>query len=247
MLTIQECYEILGLHPNASSQDVRNAYIKLVKQWHPDASRTHPSQAQERLLRIQKAYEQLKQYQESTAPPQPQTPASERVDKVSAATSKVSTSRKAEMLYDNAVELGKKGLYRDAIAELSVAIRIDPNYALAYQYRGHLKSLLGLERQAEADLNKANVLNAMGTSAAYRSPAEIESLARGYSWRKVRSRFRRHGRSSQSRTSQKQFLALSVAGIILAAGTGALLYMRSISSSTPSYPPLNIESPSLES
>jgi len=35
-LTLQECFSALGLKANASEREVRQAYLDLVKLWHPD-------------------------------------------------------------------------------------------------------------------------------------------------------------------------------------------------------------------
>lgn len=55
-------YAILGLPPNASMQEVKQAYKKLVKRCHPDLFFDNPSRrekAQEILTKINQAYEEL--------------------------------------------------------------------------------------------------------------------------------------------------------------------------------------------
>lgn len=55
----EKAHEILGLPRNASGAEVREAYIKLVKQYHPD---THPGDltAERRVKRITTAYNELR-------------------------------------------------------------------------------------------------------------------------------------------------------------------------------------------
>lgn len=54
-------YEVLGIKPGASQDEIKSAYRKLVKQYHPDQYRDNPLQdlAQEKLAEINEAYNQL--------------------------------------------------------------------------------------------------------------------------------------------------------------------------------------------
>ena len=53
-----EWWEVMGVSPNASVQEVKSAYKKLARLWHPD---TNPSPlALERMTRINEAFEQFK-------------------------------------------------------------------------------------------------------------------------------------------------------------------------------------------
>lgn len=253
MLSLQECYKVLGVKPNASAQEIRKAYLELVKRWHPDAhshAQNSQAEAKNRFFQIQTAYEQIQAHHETasksssqgtsqaTTEPPVETPKS---------TKQVSTELTAESLYESATALGKQGLYREAIAELSFAIRINPHFILAYQYRGHLNSLLGLENQAEADLNKAKALKRLGQSAVYKSQADIETLAREYPRAKQRSRFRRNRKRRPQGKSPQTWVVWSAiaAGIVL---IGWLLLRSSTNQPQQFYPqPLNLESPALES
>ena len=55
-------YEVLGVKPGASQEEIKSAYRKLVKQYHPDQYVDNPLKdlAQEKLAEINKAYEMLK-------------------------------------------------------------------------------------------------------------------------------------------------------------------------------------------
>ncbi|CAG9760162.1 unnamed protein product [Ceutorhynchus assimilis] len=50
-------YTILGVHRKASSQEIRQAYRQLAKEWHPDKSKS--PEAEERFVEIKQAYELL--------------------------------------------------------------------------------------------------------------------------------------------------------------------------------------------
>lgn len=162
MLNLYDCYQVLGVSPHASAQEVRHAYLELVKRWHPDSQFTPSRSAAtsvEHFLQIQAAYDFIRQNQPKTEK-NPLRPFKRRPSRSSPS---VSLSD-AEQRYEQAVQFARQGLYRKAIAELSAAIRIDPYYDLAYKYRGCLKAYLGLEQQSKADFIKAQVLQRHNTS-----------------------------------------------------------------------------------
>lgn len=246
MPTLQECYKILGVAPQASPKEIRQAYIRLAKQWHPDSqTRTHHSAevAQERFLQIQKAYEKLKQHQDSgatdTPPPRPAAP------KTRATATPVPLN--ADIIYANASVLGRQGRYDEAIEELSRAIRINPNFALAYKYRGHLRSIQGLERQAEADLNKARILERSPSSQEVASPAEIEAMARKYATAKRRSRFNAKQYSRRKPTFAQNILLWSIVAVGGFFGISILIELVSSNNSRNLRYPIPIETPAVQS
>ena len=57
------CYQVLGLEPNASANEIRQAYRDLTNVWHPDRFAHNPrlqKKAQEKLKDINLAYERLR-------------------------------------------------------------------------------------------------------------------------------------------------------------------------------------------
>ncbi|MEA4887952.1 MAG: DnaJ domain-containing protein [Clostridiaceae bacterium] len=54
-------YEVLGVTPGASADEIKKAYRNLVKQYHPDNYKNHPLEnlAKEKMQEINEAYDQL--------------------------------------------------------------------------------------------------------------------------------------------------------------------------------------------
>ena len=55
---MKDYYKILGLNKNATEDEIKKAYRKLAKKWHPDKNRNNPK-AEEKFKEIQEAYEIL--------------------------------------------------------------------------------------------------------------------------------------------------------------------------------------------
>lgn len=148
-VNINEAYSILGLKPGASQAEVKQAYRKLVKTWHPDrfGDRKLKLEAEEKIKLINEAYNQLKFYQPTTKQSYQTTQKKQ---------TKVYTDRSnAETFYNWGVENAKQGRYEEALTDFTHAIRINPYYVEAYKYRGFICSQLGYEYRANSDLSKA--------------------------------------------------------------------------------------------
>ncbi len=146
-LNINDAYSILELKPGASPTEVKRAYRKLVKIWHPDRF-SHPQKKQEaeqKIKQINEAYNKLKSNLPSSAP----QPSQAKETKIYANRSN------AELFYNWGAENAKLGRYQEALTDFTHAIRLNPDYIEAYKYRGFICSLLGYEYRATADLNKA--------------------------------------------------------------------------------------------
>lgn len=175
MPDLNDYYKILGIKAGASQAEVKQAYRELAKLWHPDRFSNDPTlqqQAEEKLKAINEAYQYLKDYQ-------PPPPIDRHDEARQSSPTRVSTKLTgAEKCYERAAEYGRAGQYKEALEELSVAIRLNPNYMEAYRYRGFVHSMLGFELGAEADLRKARDLEWEQAYAARKAKQHAEEAAR---------------------------------------------------------------------
>ena len=52
-------YDLLGLKPNASDNEIKKAYKKSALRWHPDKNRDNPEEASKKFQEISQAFEVL--------------------------------------------------------------------------------------------------------------------------------------------------------------------------------------------
>jgi DnaJ-class molecular chaperone len=58
-MNFKDYYAILGVPKNAAEKDIKSAYRKLARKWHPDANPNNQQQAEDKFKEIQEAYEVL--------------------------------------------------------------------------------------------------------------------------------------------------------------------------------------------
>ena len=58
-MNYKDYYQVLGIPKNAPEKDVKSAYRKLARKWHPDANPANQKEAEDRFKEIQEAYEVL--------------------------------------------------------------------------------------------------------------------------------------------------------------------------------------------
>lgn len=195
-------YKILGLEATATPAEVKQAYRKLVKQWHPDRFVNRPqmlAKAQQEIKKINQAYAILKD-----APPQLNTASIER-DRV------VKTTKDAsEIHYQRGVEFAEAEAYENAISEFTLAIKINNNYLKAYQYRGFILAKLGYELRANSDFVTVNKLKSDRHH-------EVKQRYRYSDWSKKKSN--RSRRKGYKLLINKQFTIISLLFLLIIAVT----------------------------
>ena len=59
MATKRDYYEVLGVSKNATDEELKKAYRKLAKKYHPDANPDNPKEAEAKFKEVNEAYENL--------------------------------------------------------------------------------------------------------------------------------------------------------------------------------------------
>lgn len=160
MISPMNPYEILGVKPGASQEEIKTAYRNLVKQYHPDKYVNNPLQdlAKEKLAEINKAYDMLKNntssgnssYSSSNSnysnnddlsKLQQARLALQRRDNMTAENIlNTVTNRNAEWYFLSGIVHMNKGWYDSAISNVRTAVNMDPNN---FEYRQTLQQLQG--------------------------------------------------------------------------------------------------------
>ena len=153
-------YEILGVKQGASQEEIKSAYRKLVKQYHPDQYGDNPLKelAQEKLVEINKAYDMLKNNnsgnsssyntnnQQNSSNSGANSPIYMEVRRliqmrnISVAEAKLNaiTNRDAEWYFLYGSVMMSKGWFESAHQNIQTAVTMDPNN---FEYRQVLNQL----------------------------------------------------------------------------------------------------------
>lgn len=171
-------YEILGLKLGASKAEVKEAYRTLAKRWHPDQftqDEAQREQAEAKIKLINNAYQWLKHDANSQ-----ETASAKGTSAKGNSAVKVEVKTRSTVpweYYENAKSLVQQDRLQEATEALGTAIRLSPDYADAYRYRGLLYSLLNFDVRAGEDARKAEQFGMH----------YFESLHRGHSNNKATS------------------------------------------------------------
>ncbi|MCA1904806.1 MAG: DnaJ domain-containing protein [Cyanobacteria bacterium KgW148] len=169
-----DCYRVLGLARNASWEDVKIAYRRLARKYHPDTNQADPL-ASDKFRRIQEAYQILRSVAEGETievkqntpetPPPPQSKSPSNQVKVKVQPSKVPLSPEAKLLQDTLTKvqlLLRQRKYAVAIAMLEGLRQRFGDHsevvkwlAVAYQRQGNELIQAQKYREAERYLRKA--------------------------------------------------------------------------------------------
>lgn len=146
-------YEILGVPRSASFVEIKAAYYRLVRLYHPDANPTD-RESQDKFCQIAEAYRVLHD-------PDLRSLYDRGIDNLDNLDNLQtnSISREAEESYAQGIEKANKGDYRGSIKHFTDAIACNRNYAAAYNSRGLAYYKLGDSATAIDDFNQVIQLN----------------------------------------------------------------------------------------
>ncbi|MEM9508932.1 MAG: DnaJ domain-containing protein [Cyanobacteria bacterium P01_E01_bin.35] len=154
MNDIFQWYEILGVSRTASPKTIKEAYRELAQLWHPDRYVDDPelkARAEEEIKEINQAYSEIKAYLSAkingTNNADPETKKQPNIKK---------TQNTPEFYYQQGVNLAEEQSYDDALTSFAQAIKLNPDYLEAYQYRGFILSKLGFNLRADAEFKRAH-------------------------------------------------------------------------------------------
>ncbi len=152
MSELDTYYQLFNLKPGASTQDLKQAYKQLAKQWHPDRFANDPVNAriaEEKIKAINVAYEILQTHQVGSG-----GQASYRQTTTTIRTRKATPQES----FDKAKFFVKRGQYTEAAEELGKAVKLDAKFAEAYYFRSLVFSEIGFEHRSKSDSRRAREL-----------------------------------------------------------------------------------------
>ena len=138
----EDYYLILGVSPNASVKEIKAAFRRLARQYHPDLNPDDPIAA-EKFKQISQAYDVLsdngKRRRYDRRSPEPQIPTTRKSYK----TYSKATPTTALDFYNRGLQRTQAKEYRQAIDDYTEAIKINPKFVDAYLKRCEMRYKLG--------------------------------------------------------------------------------------------------------
>ncbi|AFY36628.1 heat shock protein DnaJ domain protein [[Leptolyngbya] sp. PCC 7376] len=147
MTDLEHYRQLLNVTKDSSKVDIKKAYRKLAKQWHPDKFYQDPEKhkvAEEKFKSITLAYEFLIN---NGAEDNTSTPVSNAGKTTNVKTEKTDPAT----YYRLGVFLAKRGDLEESLEFLGKAIKLNPDYLEALEYRHQVLSDLGFEHRAVVD------------------------------------------------------------------------------------------------
>ncbi len=129
---MEDLYEVLGLKRDATISDIKQAYRRLVKQYHPDSTfgKDNPGTAAERFQQIQKAYKTLSDEESRRAYDSAGFSPIEQWEQAG------SHKQRAVGFYKRGRETYKSGNYEKAINMFHTAVNLAPENPLYCSWLG---------------------------------------------------------------------------------------------------------------
>lgn len=150
MISLNKYYKVLNIPENATKEEIKNAYKKLAKKWHPDNFINDIIQqnlATQKFIDISEAYQILLNRNDNLA------------SRDENSVIEINDKKDIEKYYYNLGILATENEeWEEAIYYFNSAINLNNNFAEAYFYRATVLEKQGFNLRAEADYNKFNQL-----------------------------------------------------------------------------------------
>ena len=149
-------YELLEVAPNATAEEIKAAYLRLAKQWHPDRfSGAEKAGAEQRFRELNEAYTAVKDPSRRAAVPLPSKAAKAK----EAPSNPVPQERSARDWYGEAKSAFEQNDAGKALALVQYAIRQDGRQGEFYVLQGQARERMGDARTALKSYESALVFN----------------------------------------------------------------------------------------
>ncbi|ABW26740.1 DnaJ domain-containing protein [Acaryochloris marina] len=145
MVDSQDHYSVLQVSPQATPADIKTAFRRLVRQYHPDLNPNNP-RAAEAFQKICTAYEVLSNRDRRVIYDHNDGPRSPFVEEPGSV-----VLQDAQQYFMQGVQKANRRNYATAIADFTQAIHLDKNYLEAYMGRCQARFALGHNREVLQD------------------------------------------------------------------------------------------------
>ncbi|MEL7407687.1 MAG: DnaJ domain-containing protein [Cyanobacteria bacterium J06558_2] len=156
MNDISQWYGVLGVSRTASLKTIKTAYRELAQLWHPDRYIDDPelkARAEEEIKEINQAYAEIKAYLAS------KLNTGERTESSTSSAQRPQvhkTQQTPQFYYQQGVNLAEAQNFEEALTSFAQAIKLNPDFLEAYQYRGFILSKMGFNLRADGEFKKAH-------------------------------------------------------------------------------------------